>query len=182
VRGVDHRGRQEGTIVEVLARANETVVGRLHVEDGMAFVIPDNQRISQDILIPEHAQGEAVDGQIVVAEIVRQPDKRKQPMGQVREVLGEHHSLTLTAVRQLAMIHWSEGDFAQAQRRHRLALRGLKALLGPDDPKVEEVRQELTDALALIAERGGESPEPESASALEQLQANTQTTLPHTLS
>jgi len=112
VRGVDHRGRQEGTIVEVLARANETVVGRLHVEDGMAFVIPDNQRISQDILIPEHAQGEAVDGQIVVAEIVRQPDKRKQPMGQVREVLGEHMEPGMEieiAIRKYGLPHeWPE--------------------------------------------------------------------------
>jgi len=90
VRGVDKRGRQEGTVVEVLGRGNDTVVGRLHVEDGLAFVIPDNQRISQDILIPDNARGDAVDGQIVVAEIMRQPDKRKQPMGRVLEVLGEH--------------------------------------------------------------------------------------------
>ncbi|MFZ0487573.1 MAG: hypothetical protein WAL83_11290, partial [Arenicellales bacterium] len=90
VRRIDRRGRAEGAIVEVLERGNETVVGRLNVEDQLSFVIPDNTRISQDIFIPENERHGARQGQIVVAEIVRQPDKGKQPTGRVAEVLGEH--------------------------------------------------------------------------------------------
>ena len=50
--GIDRRGRPEGEIVEVLERANRDVVGRLHEERGVWFVVAENRRISQDLLIP----------------------------------------------------------------------------------------------------------------------------------
>jgi len=40
VAGVDKRGRREGVLVEVLERANESIVGRLVVENGVNFVVP----------------------------------------------------------------------------------------------------------------------------------------------
>jgi ribonuclease R len=88
--GEDRRGRQEGALVDVLERANRQVVGRYYEEKGVGFLVPDNKRIHQDILIPAHAAGGAGHGQIVVAEIVEQPDQRRQPIGKVIEVLGEH--------------------------------------------------------------------------------------------
>src|SRR5471032_326031 len=51
VSGVDKRGRLEANIVEVLVRANKKIVGRLFVEHDVAFVIAENKRISQDILL-----------------------------------------------------------------------------------------------------------------------------------
>ncbi len=51
ITGVDRRGRPEGHIVEVLERANKKIVGRLFIEHDVAFVIAENKRISQDILI-----------------------------------------------------------------------------------------------------------------------------------
>ena len=90
VTGVDRRGRREGGVVEILERAHERVVGRLFVERGVAYVVPDNKRITHDILIPEEYLDGARPGQIVVAEIVEQPSKRRQPIGRIVEVLGEH--------------------------------------------------------------------------------------------
>ncbi len=90
VTGVDRRGRREGGVVEILERAHERVVGRLFVERGVAYVVPDNKRITHDILIPEEYLDGASPGQIVVAEIVEQPSKRRQPIGRIVEVLGEH--------------------------------------------------------------------------------------------
>jgi ribonuclease R len=90
VTGVDRRGRLEGSIVEVLERANSKVVGRLFIEHGVAFVIAENKRISQDILImPESLKGASV-GQVVVAEIVEQPTKNAEPIGRIVEVLGNY--------------------------------------------------------------------------------------------
>jgi ribonuclease R len=90
VTGVDRRGRMEGSIVEVLERANQKVVGRLFVEQGVAFVIAENKRISQDILImPDTLKG-AKAGQVVVAEIVEQPSKHAEPIGRVVEILGNY--------------------------------------------------------------------------------------------
>ena len=88
--GVDQRGRREGAVVEVLEHANHKVVGRLYVEAGVGFVVPDNKKLHQDIVIPESALADAAHGQMVVAEIVEQPNKRTQPVGRIIEVLGEH--------------------------------------------------------------------------------------------
>ncbi len=90
ITGIDRRGRSEGSIVEVLERANEQVVGRYYEESGVGFVAPDNKRIHQDIMIPQDASGGASNGQIVVAAIVKQPDKRAQPVGKIVEVMGDH--------------------------------------------------------------------------------------------
>ncbi len=87
--GLDRRGRREGKIVEVIERANRSVVGRLHRERQFLFVQPSERRISQSILIaPEDAAG-ARAGQVVVAELTAQPDGHTQPIGRVVEVLGE---------------------------------------------------------------------------------------------
>lgn len=90
VSGIDRRGRREGAVVEVLERANQDVVGRFHLEHGIGFVIPDNKRMTQDILIPADCRGGASNGQIVVAHIIEHPTNRSQPIGRVAEVLGDH--------------------------------------------------------------------------------------------
>ncbi|MCP4043245.1 MAG: ribonuclease R [Gammaproteobacteria bacterium] len=90
VSGVDHRGRKEGAMVEVLERNTKQVVGRFFMEGGIGIVVPDNQRVQHDILIPAEFQGDAEPGQIVVADLVDQPSKRAKPMGQVVEILGDH--------------------------------------------------------------------------------------------
>ena len=63
--GTDRRGRREGKVVEVLKRASTSIVGRYQEESGIGFVIPDNQRITHQILIPPNQTGGAVSGQIV---------------------------------------------------------------------------------------------------------------------
>ncbi len=88
--GFDRRGRQEGSIVEVLERRTKTLVGRYFVESGVHFVRPENPRIVQDIVIPPGQGDAAVSGQIVVVEITTQPDRNTLPVGRVVDVLGEH--------------------------------------------------------------------------------------------
>ncbi len=90
VSGVDRRGRKEGAVIEVLERANHRVVGRIFEESGVAFVVPDNKRLTQDIIVPPEAMGGAVHGQIVIVEIVQQPTFRHQPIGKVTDIVGDH--------------------------------------------------------------------------------------------
>ncbi len=90
VSGVDRRGRPEGKIVEVLERANRKVVGRLFIEHGVAFIVAENKRINQDILVMPESLDRAKDGQVVVAEIVEQPSKNAEPIGKIIEVLGNY--------------------------------------------------------------------------------------------
>jgi len=93
VLGLDRRGRPEGKIVEVLERANVWLVGRVHVEHGVMFVAAENKRISQDILIaPETVKGKKKPGvgQVVMVEILEQPNKQSQPIGRIVEILGNY--------------------------------------------------------------------------------------------
>ena len=88
--GVDRRGRKEAALVDVLERGTKQVAGRFFCERGIGYVVPNNRRIHQDVLIPAEMAGEAQDGQIVVCDLVEQPSSRGQPIGRVVEVLGEH--------------------------------------------------------------------------------------------
>lgn len=90
IAGVDKKGRREGAVVEILQRNTHHVVGRLYKEDGFTYVVPDNKNIAQTILVQKGGTGKAKQGQIVVAEIVEQPTKLRQPIGRIIEVMGEH--------------------------------------------------------------------------------------------
>ncbi len=84
------RGKAQGTIVEVLERRTKEVVGRLHIESGVAYLTPDNPRIPHRVLVPSQQLGAAVDGQIVMAELTHQPSRTSGPVGRVARILGDH--------------------------------------------------------------------------------------------
>ena len=90
ISGTDRRGRPEGKIVEVLEHAHQRLVGRLHREHGILFVTAEDKRISQEFLVPPHAEDGAEPGQVVTVEIVAQPSKHAQPVAHVVEVLGNY--------------------------------------------------------------------------------------------
>lgn len=90
VSGVDRRGRREGAIVEVLEHANVHVAGRYYFDKGVGFVVADNKRLNQDILVPTDQAYGATDGQLVVVEIREYPSQRRQAVGRVIEILGDH--------------------------------------------------------------------------------------------
>jgi ribonuclease R len=116
--GVDRRGRKEGAIREVLERANEQIVGRFVEESGIALVVPDNPRITQDVLIPLGKTMGARPGQIVVVAIVDQPTATKPPVGRVTEVLGQAGApgmATEIAIRDFGLpFEWPAGVEKQA--------------------------------------------------------------------
>ena len=86
--GTDRRGRPEGTIVEVVARANTHVIGRLLNENGVWVVAPEDKRIGQDIMLAG-SPGKAKTGQVVSVELTEQPSRFSQPVGKIVEVLGD---------------------------------------------------------------------------------------------
>lgn len=88
--GTDRRGRKEGSIVEVLERSVHHTVGRIYHERGVWFVVAEDRRINQDILIEKGGEGGARHGQVVTVEILVQPDSYRQAIGRVLEVLGDY--------------------------------------------------------------------------------------------
>ncbi|WP_151447624.1 ribonuclease R [Lacisediminimonas profundi] len=88
ITGTDRRGRPEGSIVEVIERANTHVIGRLVNENGVWLVAPEDKRLGQDILV-QGSPGKAKAGQVVSIEMIEQPTRYSQAVGKVVEVLGE---------------------------------------------------------------------------------------------
>jgi ribonuclease R len=88
--GIDKRGRPEGAIVDVVERANREIVGRVYEERGIWYLVAENKRISQDILVPPDMRGKAKPGQVVVAELVEQPSAHREAMARIVQILGNY--------------------------------------------------------------------------------------------
>ena len=136
--GFDHKGRPEGRIVRVLQAKTEHIVGRYCEEDGVAYVLPDNPRVTQEIVLQGDNKG-AVLGQFVDVKIVSQPTHHHLAVGEVVEVLGEYLSAGLEidiALRNFEIPHvWPEAverqvadmtaEVAEADKAGRVDLRDL---------------------------------------------------------
>src|SRR5262249_38644320 len=119
--GVDRRGRAEGAIVDVLVRANREVVGRLYDERGACFVVAENRRINQAILVPPEMRAGAKTGQVVVVELIEQPSSHREALGRVVQVLGSYTDPGMEieiALRKHALPH----EFSAAAKRQAARL------------------------------------------------------------
>ncbi len=139
ITGVDRRGRQEGKVVEVLVRGHENIVGRYQEESGIGSVVPDNNRINHQILIPPKEKGGARSGQIVTVRITDYPVRNFQARGTVVEVLGDHldPGLEIDVAIRSHGIPWEwpdavldeagrlENEPREEDKKHRIDLREL---------------------------------------------------------
>ena len=88
--GTDRRGRREGQVLDVIERAQKTVVGRLMIERGIAMLSPEDSRLPDSILLEPDSVGKAKPGQVVVAQIDSYPDAHRPAVASVVEVLGNY--------------------------------------------------------------------------------------------
>lgn len=80
--------RLEGEVARIVSRGNQQIVGTFQPHDGFGFIIPDDKRINRDIFVAKENYNGAVDGQKVVAEIIKYPEGRAAAEGRVVEILG----------------------------------------------------------------------------------------------
>lgn len=85
----DRKNRPEGRVTEIIERSPNPIIGRLLQESGVWLVAPEDKRYGQDVLIPKSAIGSAKAGQVVVVQLTEPPALFGQPVGRVKEVLGE---------------------------------------------------------------------------------------------
>ena len=84
------RGREaEGEVIEILERANDTFVGTLEVEKSYAFLVTENRTLANDIFIPKDKLKGGKTGDKAVVKVTEWPDKAKNPIGQVLDILGK---------------------------------------------------------------------------------------------
>ena len=115
----DRRGRPEGRVTEIIERSATPIIGRLLQEGGVWLVAPEDKRYGQDVLIPKGATGSAKPGQVVVVELIEPPALYGQPVGRVKEVLGDIDDPGMEieiAVRKYGVPH-EFSDAAMAQSR-----------------------------------------------------------------
>ncbi|WP_374726482.1 ribonuclease R [Hydrogenophaga laconesensis] len=136
---LDRKGRPEGRVTEIVERSDSPIIGRLLQESGVWLVAPEDKRYGQDVLIPKGATGSAKPGQVVVVQLTEPPALYGQPVGRVKEVLGEIDDPGMEieiAVRKYGVPHeFSEAALAQARAlpdnvrgadlRHRVDLRDV---------------------------------------------------------
>ncbi|MDU2556071.1 MAG: ribonuclease R [Veillonella sp.] len=80
--------KREGVIVDVIERANETVVGTYDRQQHFGFVIPDDERIGTDIFVDLKNTLDARSGAKVLVKITKWPEGDKKPEGIITEILG----------------------------------------------------------------------------------------------
>jgi ribonuclease R len=134
----DRKGRPEGRVVEIMERSTQVIIGRLLCESGIWIVAPEDKRYGQDVMIPKAGTGLAKAGQVVVVELTEPPALFGQPVGRIKEVLGDVDDPGMEieiAVRKYDVPHeFSDACIAQA--------RGLPDMVRPQD---KGRRVDLTD-------------------------------------
>lgn len=78
----------EGEVIEILERANDTFVGTLEVEKAYAFLVTENRTLANDIFIPKDKLKGGKTGDKAIVRVTEWPDKAKNPIGQVIDILG----------------------------------------------------------------------------------------------
>ncbi len=118
--GFDRRGRREGGIVEVIERAHESIVGRYYEENGIGFVVADNPKIQQEVLVTPGRTAGARIGQFVEIKITHWPTQRFQPQGDIVEVIGNYMAPGMeidVALRSYDIPHvWPEAVVKEARK------------------------------------------------------------------
>lgn len=82
-------GRREGRVVDILDRANTSVVGTVQGRGGIYRLLPDNPRLRREILLAPGDIGGAQPGQKAVVRITEWGGPYTAPRGAVTEVLGD---------------------------------------------------------------------------------------------
>ena len=84
-----HGKTPEGEVIEILERAKDTFVGTLQVAKSYAFLVTENRTLANDIFIPKENLKGGKDGDKAIVKIIEWPDKAKNPIGQVVDILGK---------------------------------------------------------------------------------------------
>ena len=154
--------RQEGTVIRILERANQEIVGTFQRERDYGFILCDNQKFSKDVYISARNSKGVRDGDKVVAEIIDYGDASHKPEGRITENLG---SINAPGTDILAIVksYKIPSEFPikvinqamrvpdhvqEADRDGRLDLTELRTVTIGEDAK------DLDDAVSLTKENG----------------------------
>ena len=79
----------EGQVIEILEHANTNFVGTLKVSKNYAFLLTESNTLANDIFIPKDKLKGGKTGDKAIVKVTEWPDKAKNPIGQVIDILGQ---------------------------------------------------------------------------------------------
>ncbi|MFH1146556.1 MAG: ribonuclease R [Pseudomonadota bacterium] len=85
--------RPEGRVVRILERKTRHVIGTFGRGPKISYVVPEDDRLAFEVIIPSEGPVDVREGDIVLAEITNFPPDRRNPEGKILEVLGDPESL-----------------------------------------------------------------------------------------
>ncbi|PKR78188.1 ribonuclease R [Halalkalibacillus sediminis] len=80
--------RPEGTVVRIVERNDQPIVGTYQDNGSFGFVLVDDKRFPSDIFIKKSQANGAAEGHKVIVKITEYPKERKSAEGEVVEILG----------------------------------------------------------------------------------------------
>jgi len=78
----------EGEVVQIIERSKDTFVGTIEISNTYAFLMPVSRNMPYDIFIPFKSLNGAQNGQKVIVRLTEWPQKAKNPVGEVIDILG----------------------------------------------------------------------------------------------
>ncbi|MBE6300821.1 MAG: ribonuclease R [Parabacteroides distasonis] len=81
-------GELEGEVIEILENNQRTIVGKLQVTKGFAFLVTEDKTLSNDIFIPKEKLKEGKTGDKAIVRIIEWPQEAKNPIGELIDILG----------------------------------------------------------------------------------------------
>jgi ribonuclease R len=81
--------RKEGEVVEIIERVKSEFTGIVKLSDRFAFLVPSDRKMLHDIFIPVADLNGAKDGEKAIALITDWPEGAKNPIGNIKQVLGK---------------------------------------------------------------------------------------------
>ncbi|WP_352418959.1 ribonuclease R [Proteiniborus sp.] len=126
--------RQEGEVIRLLERVNKTIVGIFENSKNFGFVVPSDTRINMDIFIPKSEINGAITNELVIVEITKWPEKRRNPEGKILEILGHKKDVgtdILAIIKKYGLPEdFPEDVYAEAERI-------------PEEIREEEIKRRL---------------------------------------
>ena len=153
--------RAEGAVLRILEHANKTVIGFYQKNKNFGFVLPDNQKLGQDIFIPQGKDMGAFTGHKVIVRITDFGDDRKKPEGVITEILGHVNDPGVDILSIIKAYGLPEGfpdevmvqvagipdEVEEEEKKNRLDLRHLQTVtIDGEDAK------DLDDAISISKE------------------------------
>lgn len=81
--------KREGEVVEIIQRAKVDFTGTIDISKSYAFFLADDRKMLHDIFVPLDNLNGAKHGEKVLVTIVEWPKNAKNPIGQVKNILGK---------------------------------------------------------------------------------------------